>query len=177
MWSSETPEGGVWGVSTNPILYTYFLFSHRQFSYWLISSDVAVFLYSKFFTMSKVTLTTNTPPAIVMCVGALTMSTTATMAPISGTSSNFESPYVVMLPLLIWRDKMRGVFASSLCYSSNLSSRSLVRLMPIMTWVLLRRVFSFRVNPLKNFCMLVSVTMFAYSFGVLMWLPSSAMWP
>ena len=65
------------------------------------------------------------------------------------------------------------LLASPLCCTSNLSSRYLHRLLPIMPWVFLMGVFSFRFESLMDFLILVSVMVFTFSFQIPVCLPCS----
>ena len=66
------------------------------------------FLCSVFLIVSQVTATTATPPVTVVCSGALPITLTVTIAPISVGLAASGQYDVVLSPKLILRDTMRG---------------------------------------------------------------------
>ena len=100
--------------------------------------------------MYQVTVTTTTLPMTEVCYNPLTTTKTITVATTSMVLAAALGQYnVVLLPPLRPGVTMRVLLTSALCHchSSNLSPSCLLRLMPIMSLVLLRWVFCFRLNP------------------------------
>ena len=83
--------------------------------------------------MSDVTLTTTTPPVIVLCSDALITNLTVTIAPTSvGLLATLGQHSAVLLPPLIPRDTMRGVVGLATVPQQHPQSQILLKLMKVM---------------------------------------------
>ena len=103
---------------------------------------VAVFLFSVLLIVSQVTVTTTTPTVMVLCSGSLTINETVTMAPTSVGLAAALGQHCATEATSV-PDAFSGLCL--LCHGSSSGN------------------FFFRVDLPPDFCMLVSVMVFAFS--------------
>ena len=139
----DHPQPFLGGINYHSSRYT-MLTSRGNFHYSGSFSLSCVFIMPEV----NVTTTSTTPPVIVVCSRALSITTTITMAPTTlhlAVSGQYD---VVLLPQLILRDTVKGSVSLTIVPQQQQPSlRCFLGLMPLMPLVLLRWVFSFRVEP------------------------------
>ena len=105
--------------------------------------------------MSQVTLTTTTPPMNHCLFCCKNHNCDCYNCSHFCGGSSFGSAWCVSSKPLITRTHWE-VLVSPPCHCSNLNPGCLLRLMPVIPWVLLRWVFFFRLEHSTNFFILIS---------------------